>query len=73
MLSVHKYAAARRRSRGPARSGPVTVTRVDPQVWRVAIRLACGDRGRLRVVDRTSVVVVNVSRYARVPREHREQ
>lgn len=66
MMAVHRLAAARRRRRAPRRTAPVTVTRVDPQVWRIAIRLAKGDMGRLRVVDSTSVVVINVSRYARI-------
>jgi hypothetical protein len=41
------------------RSGPVTMTRVVPAVWRMAMRLAGGDARRLRLIDQGTVLVLN--------------
>jgi hypothetical protein len=59
MMAIHKHAAARRRHTIRPRSGPVSVVRVHPAAWETALRLAGGDRHRLRVRDSRTVVVVN--------------
>jgi hypothetical protein len=61
---LHEYAAAKRRPRGAQRNGPVTVVRVWPEAMRVALRLADGDRSRLRVLSATEVLVCNGPRTA---------
>jgi hypothetical protein len=62
---LHGRAALARRGRGPQRNGPVSVTRVSPAAWTVALGLAGGDRSRLRVISVTVVVVENRSRRRR--------
>jgi hypothetical protein len=61
---LHEYAAAKRRPRGAQRNGPVTVTRVWPVVMAEVLRLADGDRSRLRVLSATEVLVCNGPRTA---------
>lgn len=66
---VHGMAAAsRRRRQAPARSGPVQVTRVHPEAWRMALRIAGGDAGRLVVLGPTAIVVTNHSRHGAMRR-----
>jgi hypothetical protein len=60
---VHRMAAVAARRRQPRRNGPVQITRVHPEVWRAALRIAGGDAGRLVVLGPTAVVVANHSRY----------
>lgn len=57
-----EYAAAKRRPRSAQRNNPVTVTRVWPAAMAEALRLANGDRARLRVVSATEVDVLNKPR-----------
>ena len=45
-----------------SRSGGVTSTQVDPQVWATALKAADGDKSRLRIVSKTEVVILNGSR-----------
>lgn len=61
-LSVHVYAAARRRRRSTGRSRAVVVTRVRADVWSVALDLADHDTARLRVESPTAVLVINRGR-----------
>jgi len=61
-LSVHVYAAARRRRRSTGRSGQVHIVQVHPAAWRVALQLADGDTARLRVRSRDVIVVLNRGR-----------
>ncbi len=58
-FKVHRDAAMKRRARSPRDRYPVTVTRAHPEAWATAIAIAHGDRSRLRVVDTSTVVVVN--------------
>jgi hypothetical protein len=62
-LSVHRDACVRpaRRQARP-QSSEVTVTTVHRGVWRLALQLAAGDTGRLRVVDAGTVLVRNRGR-----------
>lgn len=41
--------------------GPVTVTRVYPETWWTALRLAEGDRDRLVIISATEIIVTNKS------------
>lgn len=61
MMSVHKYAAARRKTRGPQRNSPAIVVRVDPLLWAVALDMAEGDASRLRIHSANEVLVLNKS------------
>jgi hypothetical protein len=56
---LHRTAALRRPARGGQLTGPVSVIKVNIAVWREALRLAGHDRSRLRVIDASTVVVVN--------------
>ncbi len=59
MMTVHKHAAARRQywpRRAPA---PVTTRRVRQAAWTTAVALAGGDTRRLRVVNDSTVLVLN--------------
>lgn len=58
-FKVHSLAAAKREPDNRTRRYPVRVTRVDPRVLRVAMRLAKGDRKRLRFPGDGSVIVIN--------------
>jgi hypothetical protein len=64
---LHGRAALRPRGRGKQRNGSVAVARVSPAAWQAALRLAGGDRSRLRVVSVTVVVVENRPRGGRTP------
>ncbi|HTX28837.1 MAG TPA: hypothetical protein VME19_17675 [Streptosporangiaceae bacterium] len=67
---IHGLACARRRIRDPRRNGPVITARVHPAAWQAALRLASGDRSRLRVQGPGSVLVINQGQ-ARDPIERR--
>lgn len=40
------------------RSGPVTVTRVDPEAWRIAMEIVDGNAARLRVISPTEIDIL---------------
>ncbi len=61
MLAVHKNAAAKRSYTKHPTSGPVVTTWVNRSAWAAALTLADGDRRRLRVVDATTILVVNAA------------
>jgi hypothetical protein len=47
------------RHRAPFEAGPVTITRVNPDILRYALRAADGDARRIHVVDAATVIVHN--------------
>ena len=59
MMTVHKHAAARRQYRPRRTPAPVTVRRVREAAWMTAVTLAGGDTRRLRVVNDSTVLVLN--------------
>lgn len=59
MLSVHQYAAARRKRRRAVCSGPVQTVQVDPRLMALALDMAGHDPARLRVLSPTQVLVLN--------------
>jgi hypothetical protein len=59
MMSVHKHAAVKRQYIRRPHSGPVTVSHVSAAAWVTAVTLAGGDRRRLRVIDGSTVLVIN--------------
>jgi hypothetical protein len=61
-MSVHRDAVAKLPRRTGSRSGPVRAERVDPRVWQTALRLADGDRSRIRVISPRKVEVINAPR-----------
>jgi hypothetical protein len=63
---LHRSAATEDAARTPRKRTrrqpePVTVTQVLPLVWNHARALACGDLGRLRVLDEFTVMITNGS------------
>lgn len=66
MVSVHQLAAAKRKPRKARRpNSPVQVTRVDPCVLALAFDIANGDMARVRIIDASTVLVVNRPRRTR--------
>jgi hypothetical protein len=55
---LHRNAAVRYRPRTPAPQ-PVTVTRPNPDAWKLALTLAGGDASRLVVVSENEIIVAN--------------
>lgn len=56
---VHGRAPVRHRPTRTHRSGPVTTTTVIPAAYHTALRLARGDPARLRILNTTTVLVLN--------------
>ena len=61
-LHVHAHAAAKRRYTRRRLNGPVTVTRVDPQLHAEALEAAGGDPARFRILGPGEVDVLNQPR-----------
>lgn len=58
-MSVHSMAAGKY-ARKPGRpKHPVTVQRVNPAVWRYALRLANGSGSRIQIINPDTVIVWN--------------
>ena len=56
---ARSFAARKGSARGHTVGGPVHETKVDPQVWKVALELAGGHPRRIEVVSAQAVVVHN--------------
>ena len=56
---ARSFAARKGSARAHTVGGPVTETKVDPQVWKVALELAGGHPRRIEVVSAQVVVVHN--------------
>ena len=71
MLAVHRNAAVKSRGRpqdSANRNGPVKISLVTRAAWTSALRLADGDASRLKIVNATTVIVVNNTRpHGRTP------
>lgn len=58
-MNVHTMAAGKYPPRKPKPKHPVTVLRVNPVVWRYALRLANGSGSRIQIINPETVIVWN--------------
>jgi hypothetical protein len=61
-FQVTKFAVVKKRRNRSRRNFPVVTRRLLPQAEQAALKLAGGDRTRFRVINDTTVIVVNKSR-----------
>lgn len=60
--NYQEHTARRVRNHGKKVSHQMTVLRIDPRVWNLALKVANGDRSRIQILSDTAVRVVNQSK-----------